>query len=258
MANAFRLEEIGRNVALVTFDLADKKVNTLGQAVLMELAGLVGQFEKRTDLRGLLFRGGKPGNFIAGADLNELGALAFSPKEQVLKGIGFGHGLFTKLSRLPFPTVALIDGNCMGGGTELVLSMDERIVSKSPQTKIALPEVKVGLLPAWGGTQRLPRLIGVNAAVEMICSGDPIDAEKAVAVGFAFDAVPAEQARGRRAERLLDYLVESGEWRTRRERREQPVGLTDDQAHDSSSPPRPRGSSKGKTKGQYPAPPGRA
>ena len=251
MANAFRVEEIDGQVALVTFDLADKKVNTLGQAVLMELAGLVGQLEKRTDLRGLLFRGGKPGNFIAGADLNELGALAFSPKEQVLKGIGFGHGLFNKVSRLPFPTIALVDGNCMGGGTELILSMDERIVSKSPQTKIALPEVKVGLLPAWGGTQRLPRLIGVHSAVEMICSGEPIDAAKAVALGFAFDAVPAEKLVDE-GQRLLDYLVESGEWLARRKRREQPVGLTDDQANFLFAAA--EGFVKGKTKGQYPAP----
>src|SRR4051812_18911118 len=230
MASALRLEELPDHVALVTFDLPEKKVNTLGQAVLMELTGLVGELEKRTDLRGLLFRGGKPGNFIAGADLNELGALAFAPREQVLKGIGFGHGLFNKVSRLPFPTVALVDGNCMGGGTELVLSMDERIVSNSPQTKIALPEVKVGLLPAWGGTQRLPRLIGVNPAVEMICSGDPIDAAKAVALGFAFDAVPVEKLV-EEGQRLIGYLNESGEWRARRARREQPVGLTDDQAN---------------------------
>ncbi len=251
MANAFRLEEIGRQVGLVTFDLPDKKVNTLGQAVLMELAALLGQLAKRTDLRGLLFRGGKPGNFIAGADLNELGALAYAPKEQVLKGIQFGHSLYQSLSQLPFPTIALIDGNCMGGGTELVLSMDERLVSKSPQTKIALPEVKVGLLPAWGGTQRLPRLIGVHAAVEMICSGEPIDAAKAVALGFAFDAVPAEKLV-EEGERLLDYLVESGQWRTRRTEREQPVGLTDDQAMFLFAAA--EGFVKGKTKGQYPAP----
>jgi 3-hydroxyacyl-CoA dehydrogenase/enoyl-CoA hydratase/3-hydroxybutyryl-CoA epimerase/3-hydroxyacyl-CoA dehydrogenase/enoyl-CoA hydratase/3-hydroxybutyryl-CoA epimerase/enoyl-CoA isomerase len=251
MANAFRLEEIDRQVALVTFDLPDKKVNTLGQAVLTELAGLLGQLAKRTDLRGLLLRGGKPGNFIAGADLNELGALAFAPKEQVLKGIKFGHMLFTNLSRLPFPTVALIDGNCMGGGTELVLSMDDRLVSNSPQTKIGLPEVKVGLLPAWGGTQRLPRLIGVHPAIEMICSGDPIDATKAVAVGFAFDVVPAETLV-EEGTRLLDYLVESGEWVARRKRREQPVGLTDDQANFLFAAA--EGFVKGKTKGQYPAP----
>ena len=91
MANVFQLEELPGNVGQVTFDTPEKKVNTLGQAVMAELTGLVGQLEKRTDLRGLLFRGGKPGNFIAGADLNELGALAYLPKEQVLKGIQFGH-----------------------------------------------------------------------------------------------------------------------------------------------------------------------
>jgi 3-hydroxyacyl-CoA dehydrogenase / enoyl-CoA hydratase / 3-hydroxybutyryl-CoA epimerase / enoyl-CoA isomerase len=251
MASAFKLEESPNNVALVTFDLPDKKVNTLGQAVLAELTDLVGQLEKRTDLRGLLLKGGKPGNFIAGADLNELGALAYLPKELVLKSVEFGHALFTRVSRLPFPTIALIDGNCMGGGTELVLAMDERLLSKSPQTKIALPEVKIGLLPAWGGTQRMPRLIGVHNAVEMICSGEPLDVAKALAVGFAFDAVPAETlvAEGNR---LLDYLVESGEWKTKRARREQPVGLSPDQAMFLFSAA--EGFVKGKTKGQYPAP----
>ena len=150
MADAFRLEELDRQIALVTFDLPGKKVNTLGQAVLMELAELVGRLGRRNDLRGLLFRG-KPGHFVAGADLNELGALAFAPKEEVVKGVTFGHLLFGKISRLPFPTVALIDGHCMGGGTELALAMDERIASTHHHTRIALPEVKIGLLPAWGG-----------------------------------------------------------------------------------------------------------
>lgn len=251
MANAFRIDEGSDRVALVTFDMPDKKVNTLGQAVLAELDALIGQLEKRTDLKGLLLKSGKPGNFIAGADLNELGALAYLPKEQVLKGVQVGHALFGRLSHLPFPTVALIDGNCMGGGTELVLSMDERIVSKSPQTKIALPEVKIGLLPAWGGTQRMPRLIGVHPAVEMICSGDPLDADKAVALGFAWDAVPAEalEAEGRR---LLEQLAASGEWKERRKQREQPVGLSPDQALFLFSAA--EGFIKGKTKGQYPAP----
>lgn len=251
MASAFTLEELPSKVALVTFDLPGKKVNTLGQAVLLELFGLVKELAKRTDLRGLLFRGGKPGQFIAGADLNELGSLAYASKEQVLKGITFGHGLFNSLSKLPFPTVALIDGNCMGGGTELVLSLDERIVAKGSQTKIALPETKIGLLPAWGGTQRLPRLIGVHGAVEMICSGEPIDAQKAVALGFAFDAVPADKLV-EEGQRLVEYLVETGEWVSKRKRREQPVGLSADQAQFLFATV--EGFVKGKTKGQYPAP----
>src|SRR6516165_10657111 len=133
MASAFHLEERDRQVAQLTFDVPGKKVNTMGRAVMTELAGLVEQLEKRDDLRGLLLRG-KPGQFVAGADLNELGALAFVPREQVRKGVEFGHMILGRISRLPFPTVALIDGPCMGGGTELALAHDERIASNNPQT----------------------------------------------------------------------------------------------------------------------------
>src|SRR5271154_3772715 len=140
MSGAFHLEERDGQIAVLTFDLPQKKVNTLGRGVLAELAGMVGTLERRSDLRGLLFRSGKPGQFIAGADLNELGALVSASREQVKSIIGFGHALFTRVSRLPFPTVALIDGGCMGGGTELVLSMDYRIASNNRATQIALPE----------------------------------------------------------------------------------------------------------------------
>src|SRR5437660_12179711 len=124
MANAFQIEELDDHIGLVTFDLPGKKVNTLGQAVLMELGGLVGQLEKRTDLKGLLFRSGKPGQFIAGADLKELAALIDASREQCQQAISAGHELFGRISHLPFPTVALVDGNSLGGGTELILPVD--------------------------------------------------------------------------------------------------------------------------------------
>jgi 3-hydroxyacyl-CoA dehydrogenase/enoyl-CoA hydratase/3-hydroxybutyryl-CoA epimerase/3-hydroxyacyl-CoA dehydrogenase/enoyl-CoA hydratase/3-hydroxybutyryl-CoA epimerase/enoyl-CoA isomerase len=250
MAGAFQLEERDRQVALVTFDLPGKKVNTMGRAVMMELAGLVEQLEKRDDLRGLLLRG-KPGQFVAGADLNELAALCFVPREQVKKGVEFGHAVLGRISRLPFPTVALIDGPCMGGGTELALACDERIASNSPQTKIGLPEVKVGLFPAWGGTQRLPRLIGVHPAIEMITSGEPVTAAKAAALGLVFDAVPAERLVEEGC-RLIDYLQESGVWKANRIARTAPVGLTEDQARFLFAAA--EGFILNKTKGQYPAP----
>ena len=249
--NAFRFEEIDHGVGLVTFDQADKKVNTLGHEALTELAGLVKQLEGRSNLRGLLFRSGKPGQFIAGADLNELGALAYVPKEQVARGIEFGHALFGRIGRLPFPTVALIDGPCMGGGTELALAMDERLVAQGPQTKVSLPEVKLGLIPAWGGTQRLPRLIGVSAAVEMITSGEPVAADKAVALGLAFDAVPAERLV-EEGVRVIELLRESDEWLRRREQRARPIGLGDDQAAFLFGTA--EGMIRAKTKGVYPAP----
>ncbi len=251
MASAFQLEELDGQVALVTFDVPNSKVNTFSQPVIAELSALVDQLEKRTDLKGLLLKSGKRGQFIAGADLRELGALAYAPPDQVKQGIAVGHVLFDRISRLPFPTVALVDGNSLGGGTELTLSMDYRILSNSPGTRIGLPEIQVGLIPGWGGTQRLPRLVGVNAAISMICTGEPVDAKRAVDIGLAFDAVPAENLveEGRR---LIDYAQSSGEWKKNREQRSQPLGLSDDQNMFAFGVA--AGQIQGKTKGQYPAP----
>ena len=144
--SVFCFEELDGRIGLLTFDTPGRPVNTLGRAIMEELAGHVTELEKRGDLNGLLLISGKPGQFIAGADLNELGALATATRDEVLEAVGAGHALFSRLSHLPFPTVALVDGACMGGGTELILSCDERIVSNG-KTKIALPEVNVGLIP---------------------------------------------------------------------------------------------------------------
>jgi 3-hydroxyacyl-CoA dehydrogenase/enoyl-CoA hydratase/3-hydroxybutyryl-CoA epimerase/3-hydroxyacyl-CoA dehydrogenase/enoyl-CoA hydratase/3-hydroxybutyryl-CoA epimerase/enoyl-CoA isomerase len=251
MASAFRFEEQEGAIGLVTFDLPEKKVNTLSRSVLQELDALIGRLEQRSDLKGLLFQSGKPGQFIAGADLNDIAALSYLTREQAGMMLGFGQQLYNRLSRLPYPTVALIDGSSMGGGTELALSLDERLVSSKPHTQIGLPEVKIGILPGWGGTQRLPRLIGLNAAIEMITSGDAVSAAKAVALGLAFDAVPVERLldEGRR---LVELLQKSGGWKERRERLRQPMGLNPDQMTFAFAVA--EGFIKGKTKGQYPAP----
>jgi len=251
MANAFRLEELDGHVALLTFDVPGKSVNTFGQPVLLELNRLVNDLAKRTDLRGLLLKSGKPGQFIAGADLNELGALAYSTKEQVAPALAAGHDLFNRISRLPFPTVALIDGNCMGGGTEISLAMDYRLAATNPSTKIGLPEVKVGIIPGWGGTQRLPRVAGLQQAITMITSGEPIGAAEAAKCGLVFDAVPSERLidEGRR---LLDYAQESGEWKSVRQHKEEPLGLSEDQLNFGFGVA--EGAIRGATKGQYPAP----
>jgi 3-hydroxyacyl-CoA dehydrogenase/enoyl-CoA hydratase/3-hydroxybutyryl-CoA epimerase/3-hydroxyacyl-CoA dehydrogenase/enoyl-CoA hydratase/3-hydroxybutyryl-CoA epimerase/enoyl-CoA isomerase len=250
MSTAFQFEERADGIGLLTLDLPDKKVNTLSQATLMELGGWIGSLKKRTDLKGLLFRSGKPGQFIAGADLKELGALAFANKEQVGQAVSMGHQLYGLVARLPFPTVALVDGNCMGGGTELILAMDDRIVSNASHTKIALPETKLGIIPGWGGTQRLPRLIGLNA-IEMICTGEPVSASKAVEIGLAFDAVPADKLVDEGVRRI-NALADSGEWKTLRAKHQGPLGLTADQHAFAFATA--EGAVRMKTKGQYPAP----
>ena len=250
----FRLEELSSTagpIGLLTFDVPDKKVNTLSQAVLAELASQVEQLEKRTDLKGLLFRSGKPGQFIAGADLNELAALIDASREQCQQAIVTGHALFSRVSQLPFPVVALVDGNSMGGGTELILSMDYRIASTNPATKIALPETKIGLIPGWGGTQRMTRLVGVQHAIEIICGGEAVSATKAVQIGLCFDAVPADKLI-EVGTALIERVQSTGEWKTDRQRHSQPLGLSENELMFAFACA--EGAIKGKTKGQYPAP----
>jgi 3-hydroxyacyl-CoA dehydrogenase/enoyl-CoA hydratase/3-hydroxybutyryl-CoA epimerase/enoyl-CoA isomerase len=246
-----RFEELPDGIGLVTLDAPGKKVNTLGRAVLGELTALAAALASRTDLAGVLVTSGKPGQFVAGADLNELGALAVASRADVETIVEVGHEMCRAWSALPFPTVALVDGACMGGGTELILSLDERILGRAPHTSVGLPEVKIGIFPAWGGTQRLPRLVGLNHAIEMITSGEPVAPAKAVAIGLAFDAVPPEtlQDEGRR---LLAILRDGDLWRRRRAERAQPVPVSTDELRFTGAVT--EGAVKSRTKGHYPAP----
>ncbi len=227
MAAVFRFEELPGNIGLLTFDTPDQKVNTLSQAVLVELGERISELEQRADLDGLLLQSGKPGQFIAGADLNELDALVQGPSEQLAQGLRAGHNLLDRISRLPFPTIALIDGNCLGGGTELALACDERIASDNVKTKIGLPEVKIGLIPGWGGTQRLPRLVGVQHAVDVICSGEPLTAAKAATLGLVFDVVPHERMIDE-ARRLIEQ-TDDEQWEAKRQHRAAAMGCSEDQ-----------------------------
>jgi 3-hydroxyacyl-CoA dehydrogenase/enoyl-CoA hydratase/3-hydroxybutyryl-CoA epimerase/3-hydroxyacyl-CoA dehydrogenase/enoyl-CoA hydratase/3-hydroxybutyryl-CoA epimerase/enoyl-CoA isomerase len=251
MASAFRFEDLDGQIGLLTFDVPSKSVNTFSQPVMLELSRLVDDLAKRTNLRGLLLTSGKSGQFIAGADLNDLGALAHASKDQVEPALVAGHDLFGRISRLPFPTVSLIDGNCMGGGTEISLAMDYRIAAANPATKIGLPEVKVGIIPGWGGTQRLPRVVGVRQAINMITSGEPIGAAEAAKCGLVFDSVPAESLidEGRR---LIEHAQKTGEWKELRDRKEKPLGLSENQLNFAFGVA--EGAVRGATKGQYPAP----
>src|SRR5262249_9174937 len=130
-------------------------------------------------------------------------------------------------------------------------AFDFRLASTHPKTELGLPEVKIGLFPGWGGTQRLPRLIGPALAAEMICSGDPAKAERARQLGIVFDAVPSEKLL-EEALRLLDWPGQRGAWREARQRKQQPVGLSEEQL--SFAQAVARGQVLAKTKGQFPAP----
>src|SRR5206468_1369508 len=132
---------------------------------------------------------GKPGSFIAGAYVDAIGSLTSA--EQVHGLVRRGQAAYARLAALPCPTVAAIDGVCLGGGTELALACDSRIASEEPRTQIGFPEVMLGILPAWGGTTRLPRLVGLPAALDLILSSRTLDGRRAEKLGLIARAVPA-------------------------------------------------------------------
>ncbi|HLJ94509.1 MAG TPA: 3-hydroxyacyl-CoA dehydrogenase NAD-binding domain-containing protein [Gemmataceae bacterium] len=249
-APALRLEILNGAIGLLTFDLPNSRANTLGQAVLAEFQATLAQLASRTDLRGLILRSGKPGMFIAGADLRELGSANAEP-DQVRAMVQRGLEIIAAIEALPFPTVAAVDGSCMGGGLEMALGFDYRLAGNNVKTEFGFPEVKIGLFPGWGGTQRLSRLIGPSLAAELICSGEAISASRARELGIVFDIVPAERLL-EEAQRLLHWAQTSESWTETRRRKRQPVGLSEEQL--SFSFVVARAQVLAKTKGQFPAP----
>lgn len=181
------------DIALLTFDTPNKSTNVLATAVLEELAKHLDQLEKRNDLAGMILVSGKPGQFIAGADLREFVAALDVPTAEVVQLCRRGQSLFSRLCKCPFVTVAAIDGICVGGGAEMAAWCDRRLVTDNSKTTYGFPEVKLGLFPGWGGTVRAPRIAGLGNAVEMITGGESITAKEAYAMGWASDLVPVDQ-----------------------------------------------------------------
>ncbi len=248
-ALSLRLDVEG-GIGLLTLDQPGSRANTLGQGVLADFEKVVAEVEARQDLQGLILRSGKPGMFIAGADLRELGSLTPDPAV-TRKLVQRGLDLCARLEALPYPTAVVIDGPCLGGGLELALAFDFRLAGASPKTEIGLPEVKIGLIPGWGGTQRLSRLIGPALAAELICAGETVNGNRARELGIVFDAVPSERLV-EEARRVLEWARQSGTWQEARKRKRQPVGLSEEQLTFTVAVA--RGQILAKTKGQLPAP----
>ena len=174
-------EQRADGVLLLTLDRAEAPVNALSQAVLEELDAIIERIEIGKP-RAVVIRSGKEAGFIAGADLKEF--QEYDAKGTVMEAIRRGQRVFERLSRLPCPTAAAIHGHCMGGGTELSLACRYRIASSADSTRIGLPEVKLGIFPGWGGSVRLPRLVGAPAAMDMMLTGRALSASNARAIGL--------------------------------------------------------------------------
>jgi len=186
-------------IAWLRLDDPGKKVNTLSHRLFSWFEEQIGRLERQRP-EGLAIFSGKPDGFVAGADLEEL--LRLSDKEAVLEMLQRGHDLMERLAGLPFPTVAAIHGACLGGGLELALACRRRVATQHPKTKLGLPEVQLGLIPGLGGTQRLPRLLGVPAALDLVLTGKQVDARKAKRLGLVDDTCHPADLRTA-AERLL-------------------------------------------------------
>jgi 3-hydroxyacyl-CoA dehydrogenase / enoyl-CoA hydratase / 3-hydroxybutyryl-CoA epimerase len=173
-------------IAVVDIAVHGERMNVLNHALIHDLEALCGIMEGRQDLHGLVFRSARPGSFIAGADIKQLRAVAGRPEAhaELLAMARLGQELMSRIAALPQTTVAAIDGACLGGGLELALACDARVASDGDKTVLGLPEVQLGILPGWGGTQRLPRLVGFNQAVELILAGKRLDARKALKLGL--------------------------------------------------------------------------
>jgi len=177
-----------RGVATLTFDLPDEKINKLSAPVLLELSELMTDLHKRKDISLLVIQSAKKGIFIAGADIEEIKGLR--KVDDALDKVKQGQDVLTQIEDLPFPTLALINGACMGGGTELILCCTYRVITDNKKAIIGLPEVNLGIFPGFGGSIRLPRLVGLVESLKIITSGKPVDGRKAEKIGLVQKQIP--------------------------------------------------------------------
>jgi 3-hydroxyacyl-CoA dehydrogenase/enoyl-CoA hydratase/3-hydroxybutyryl-CoA epimerase len=191
-------------VAFLLFD-SPGKLNFLTSEVIDELNLAITDVANDKDVKAMVVISGKADTFVTGADLHEI--MRFSNQMDGLKLSRHGHNVFAALADLKKPTVAAINGVCLGGGLELVLCCDRRIATDAPITVLGLPEVRHGLVPGLGGTQRLPRQIGIRNALEIILGGDLVDAHRAYDMKIVDQIVPSDNLM-ERAEQLAIELLD--------------------------------------------------
>lgn len=226
-SDALTVTRLDGGFAELHFNLQGESVNKFNNATVTDLTAALDAIDAEQELRGLLVTSGKP-VFIVGADITEFTAMFGAGKDEILKFTAVNNGNFNRLQTLPFPSCVAINGYAMGGGLEVCLACDFRVMSD--QAKIGLPETKLGILPSWGGTVRLPRLIGVDEAVTWITTGQEQAADAALRVG-AVDAVAAHGELRDVALRMLQDAADGKlDYASRREAKSSPLPMNDTEA----------------------------
>lgn len=239
------------DIAVLTLDDPRGSANVLSRAVLEELEKHLNDIEGRKNLAGLVIRSGKPGMFIVGADIREFLASIAAPKEQIVEMCNRGRQLFARLSKLPLVTVVAYNGQSVGGGAEMALWCDRRVTSSDTKSMYGFPEVKLGLLPGWGGTVRAPRVVGLGNAVELVTSGESIDAKTAQSMGLVSDVVPSANLLAA-AIGVIRGEQKSGQWKRDRVRWSGPVDINETELGFLGATA--SAVIQGQTGGKYPAP----
>lgn len=217
----FTIEVDGEGIALITFDVPGQSMNTISGAVMNELRQLIAQVRSDAAIAGAIIASGKPSGFCAGFDLNEISTLTGGPNAEISSDADLNavferafslSKLYRELETCGKPIACAIEGLAMGGGLELALACHYRVVADNPKIKLGLPEAKVGILPGAGGTQRLPRLVGVQNAALMILQGQDKSPQEAKALGFVNELVaPGTTVNAARAW-LLTKPVAGAPW----------------------------------------------
>lgn len=184
----FDLDLRDDGIAVVTMDLPGENLNVLRADTIEQTARLLDELKQNRQVRGAVLISGKPSSFIAGADVKMLASCTTAEEASELSRSG--QALFERLQNLRIPVVAAIHGTCLGGGLELAMACHGRVATNDRNTAMGLPEVKLGLLPGSGGTQRLPKLVGLQAALDMMLTGRQISADRARRMGLVHDVVP--------------------------------------------------------------------
>jgi 3-hydroxyacyl-CoA dehydrogenase/enoyl-CoA hydratase/3-hydroxybutyryl-CoA epimerase len=182
----WRHEQDAQGLVWLTFDKLGESANTFSREALQELDTALEEI-RLANPKGLVIRSAKD-SFIAGADVEEF--TRFKSAEEALSFVRLGWDVFGKLKLLPFPTTAMVNGYCMGGGFELALACKYRVALDDPKVRFAFPEVMLGIMPAWHGVQWLPRLIGPVAAMDLLLTGKAVDAKRGKRMGLVDQAVP--------------------------------------------------------------------
>ena len=187
-SQSLTIEERAGGVFLLRFDVPGEAVNTLQQSFAAEFTAVLERLEREPNLKAVVFTSGKADGFIAGADIHMLRSVEDARAASDLSRAG--QRALASLVGFRVPVVAAIHGACLGGGLELALACTARVATTDAKTKLGLPEVQLGVLPALGGTQRLPRLIGVQAALDLLLTGKQIDGKRALRMGLVDELVP--------------------------------------------------------------------